>query len=151
MFVFFTNLCFLYLYRRARDSIHTEAVNKAIKNQCPNPLIGRIAPPVSASERRLPRKVRTTLTQLRSIHCSALQSYQLKIAKTITDICPECRGAPQTVLHLFSCPAHPTQLQPIDLWFNPIKAAKHLVTVPTFRHLPPLFLPPPRPPPEPPP
>ena len=138
-------------YKRARESIHTAAVQNSIRKQGPNPLIGRIAPPVSASERRLPRKFRTTLNQLRSIHCSALQSYQLKINKANSDTCPECRCAPQSVLHLFSCSAYPTQLTPIDLWYNPIKCAELLVNIPTFSHLPPLTISPPRPPPEPPP
>jgi hypothetical protein len=31
-------------YKRTRDSIHTAAVQSAIRNQSPNPLIGRIAP-----------------------------------------------------------------------------------------------------------
>ena len=138
-------------YKRARDSIHTSAVRDAVSKQSPNLLIGRIAPPVSDSEKRLPRIFRTTLTQLRSNHCSALKSYQFKINKTNSDICPECRGAPQSVLHLFSCPAYPTKLTPIDMWFNPIKCAELLITIPSFQHLPPLTIFPLRPPPEPPP
>jgi hypothetical protein len=129
------------------DSIHTEAVQKAIAEQGPNPLLGRIPPPVSVSERSLPCEVRITLSQLRSTHCSALKSYQKKIKIMNDDTCPESLSAPQTVLHLFMCPSHPIQLNPIDLWKNPVTMAKHLLTISTFGHLPPLiFLLPPPPP-----
>jgi hypothetical protein len=133
-------------YKRAIESIHTSAVRNAIKKQKINPLIGRIPPPVNVSEERLSRTFRTTLSQLRSTYCSALKSYQAKIRNTNDDTCPECNSAPQTVLHLFSCTAYPTQLKPIDLWHNPILIARLLISIPTFDHLPPLCLSPVAPP-----
>jgi hypothetical protein len=136
-------------YKRAIKTIHSDTVNLAKSQQAINPLIGRKPPAVSITERKLTRPFRTIMRQLRSTQCSLLRSYLLKIKAVNDDVCPECLSASQTVLHLFCCPAYPTTLTPIDLWYHPVDSAQFLVTLPTFRSLPPLDLPLPRPPPEP--
>jgi hypothetical protein len=139
------------LYKRTLNIIHSDAVKLAKSQQSVNPLLGRIPPPVSASEQRLTRPFRTVLRRLRSTHCSLLMSYKFKIKAATDDLCPQCQSASQSVLHLFQCPAFPTSLTPIDLWSHPVDIARYLVTLPAFRSLPPLVISPPRPPPEPPP
>ena len=138
-------------YKRTRDTIHTNAVQKAIRRQGPNRLLGCRPPAVADSERYLPRAFQTTLNQMRSDFCSALKSYQFFINKALDDICPECHGASQTVSHIFSCPSNPTSLRPIDIWRNPVAVAVFIATLPAFGHLPTLDPPRPPPPPEPPP
>jgi hypothetical protein len=138
-------------YNRTREAIHTKAVERAIRAQGPNRLLGHRPPIVADSERSLPRAFQTTLNQLRSDFCSALKSYQFFINRAIDDICPECQGASQTVSHIFSCPSFPTNLRPIDIWRNPVSVANFIGTLPAFDYLPPLVPVPPPPPPEPPP
>jgi hypothetical protein len=59
-------------YLRMRDSIHTNAVQKAIRALGPNRLLECKSPAVADSERSLPCVYQTTLNQLRSNFCSAL-------------------------------------------------------------------------------
>ena len=56
----------------------------------PNRLLGVSPPAVSASERRLPRAHRTTLSQLRSGFSSAMRDYRHRIGAEPTPECPEC-------------------------------------------------------------
>ena len=116
-----------------------------------NRVLQRPAPNISPSETALPRHYRTTLSQLRSGHCSRLNSYRHSIGIADTDLCPECSSAPQTTHHVFTCPAAPTSLSVGDLWHRPGEVARHLASLPSFASLPPLEVQEPRPPPEPPP
>ena len=96
------------------------------------------------------------LAQLRSGFCYHLKDYQFRTGKTQDETCPLCLISPQTVNHVFECPARPTQLIPNDLWTFPVDVASFLSSHPSFDVLPP---PPPppgrrrrgRPPPAPPP
>ena len=72
------------------------------------------------SESTLSRAERLTFAQLRSGQCHLLD-YQLKIVKSPTAICPECRYRWHTVEHHFTCDARPTNLTmrdygSIQLW-----------------------------------
>ena len=42
------------------------------------------------------------------------------------DICPDCNNTGHTTMHLFSCPAKPTDLQTSSLWTDPTEAAEFL-------------------------
>jgi hypothetical protein len=102
-------------YKRSLQAIHTEAVSIVKSKYSHNPLIQRPLPAVSASESSLPRIFQTTLLRLRSTYCSDLKSYKLKIRARNDDLCPSCPTTSQSVLHLFSCPAYPSTLTPLDL------------------------------------
>ena len=136
-------------YKRCINGIHTSVVSSC-KQKLVNKVLGTVPPDIDPSESTLPRRSRTTLTQLRSLHCNNLKSYQAKIGTSQDDICPICREAPHTTRHLFECPAAPTNLSVLDLWKKPQEAADFLRTLPDFNHLPvnpPLPPPPPEPPP----
>ena len=90
----------------------------------------------SASERRLPRAHRTTLSQLRSGFSSALRDYRHRIGAEPSPECPECEDPCHSVPHLFSCPARPTDLSLGDMWERPLEVARFLLSVPSFSHLP---------------
>ena len=136
-------------YKKTISQLHTSAVQDAILNSAPNPILGQIPPEIDPSELALPRHYRTTLSQLRSGHCPKLQSYLHKINAAPSPNCPSCPNTPtpETVEHLFSCPNNPTDLNPPDLWYQPSNVALFLSSHPSFPVLPPLQLPPPEPPP----
>jgi hypothetical protein len=119
-------------YKRTKDTIHANAVQKPIHSQGPNRLLGCRPPAVAESERFLPHAFQTTLNQMRSDFRSAQKSYQYFINKALDNICPGCQSASQTVTHLFSCPAHPTSLRPINIWNNLVAVASFIATLPVF-------------------
>ena len=137
--------------------VHTRVVEEAKSDLGVNKVLQAHPPPVDASERLLPRQIRTTLSQLRSGYCARLNSYRFKIGASGTSLCPDCNAAEESSSHIFDCPAHPTTLTKTDLWERPWNVAAHLVGVPAFADLPDPGPPPPRtrqnarPPPEPPP
>ena len=106
--------------------IHTEHVSKVISEYPNNKVLDDKPPEINKSELGLPRQARTKLSQLRSGYCPLLNSYLHSIGQSDTDICPDCRTAPQDTAHIFSCPANPTELQTIDLWENPLAVANFL-------------------------
>ena len=117
-------------------------MSRVIQNAAPNRVLGRPPPPISKAESSLPRITRTVLSQLRSGHCARLRDFQLRIGKSDNDICDDCELFPQTVNHLFNCPARPTTLGADDLWTNPREVAGHLRGFKAFDFLPPLGTPP---------
>ena len=145
-------------FRSTINQLHTNVVHSAIARSSVNRVLGTPPPRISPSESSLSRQTRAALAQLRSGHCSRLQDFQLRIGKVNDDTCPDCRLSSASVVHLFDCPAHPTNLAPTDLWTNPREVASFLSSLPAFSHLPAVApLPPPRqrrrgrPPAEPPP
>ena len=136
-------------YVRAKNSIHTSAVNSAIERRAVSPVLGIKPPDVSRSVSRLPRQTQRILSQLRSGFSTTLASYRHKLNSAISDLCPDCTSSPQTTRHLFECPANPTTLSVEDLWINPVTASTFLSSTSSFSSL---ALPaPPSPPPPPPP
>ena len=125
-----------------KNKLHTDIVDKSIRNRAPNRVLGVLPPPIDASEASLPRITRTSLSQLRSGHCARLKDYQLRIGKMNDNLCADCDLFPQTVNHLFDCPAHPTTLGPEDLWGNPRDVVDHLRNFQSFDFLPALGSPP---------
>ena len=133
-------------YEEVIKDLHTSAVQRALSAQGPNRVLGTSPPPISNTELALPRHYRTTLSQLRSGHCTLLRSYQARVGRAPDPMCPACHSEEQTTAHLFNCEETVTTLQPRDLWNRPCAVAEFLAGLP-FLELPPL----PRPPPEPPP
>ena len=131
----------------ARSTIHTRAVQDAIGSRRLNGVLSLAAPDVDHAEVDLPRVARTTLAQLRSGYCSALNTFQHRINQAPDTICPCCRQADHTTQHLFDCPEHPTDLVPLDLWQRPGEAVDFLITWPCFDRLH-RERPPPEPPPQ---
>ena len=135
-------------FPESKVDIHTEYVRKSLLAQGNNPLLHIPTPDVDQSESILPRHYRSTLSQLRSGHCNNLAAYLHRVGRSASPSCPLCSSGDQTVHHLFSCPASPSDLSIIDLWQKPTRVAAYLSSHPSFS-LPPLTLPRPRPPPAP--
>ena len=107
--------------------IHTEAVAATMAAQADNRVLGIPPPDVDKSKRRLPRRTRSLLSQLRSGHSSMLNSHIARIRKDPTlYICPDCNNQSHTTNHLFNCPSKPTDLTPTSLWTKPADAARFL-------------------------
>ena len=126
--------------------LHTEFVDSSIRARPLNRVLNLQPPDIAEEEIFLPRQYRSTLSQLRSGHCSALNSFRRVIRISETDACPSCNRSPHDTQHIFTCRDHPTTLGVSDLWDRPAEVADFLATLPFFR-----FGAPPRPPPEPPP
>ena len=109
-----------------RKEIHTAAVRDAIEARGSNRVLGEPAPETHEEE-KLPRGTRRVLSQLRVGVCHALNDFKHRVGQSETDICPCCEDGDvqevQTVQHIFECTAHPTDLEPIDLWRRPIAVA----------------------------
>ena len=109
--------------RKALQTIHSDAVNKAVKDKKNNIVLDGLPQPINDSEKDLTRKERATLAQLRSGYCKLLGSYQSRIKKDASlDVCADCGKTPHDVKHAFACPAHPTTLIPSDLWSKPVES-----------------------------
>ena len=111
------------IYKTKLKEIHTKSVASAISNQKNNKVLNIPAPPVHESEKELPRKTRSLLSQLRSGHSSFLNSYLHSINASDTDKCPKCQIETHTTEHLFNCTSNQTDLTPESLWTNPKNAA----------------------------
>ena len=99
------------------QAIHTDAVNKAVKDQRKNIVLDDLPHPIND----LTRKVRVILAQLRSGYCKPLGSYKSRIKKDASlNVCADCGKTPHDVKHLFAFPAHPTTLNPSGLWSKPM-------------------------------
>ena len=113
-------------YRRGIKAIHRTSVADAVQGYTPPVWLGGFPPPaptVSAAEKQLGRKARSTLAQLRSGYSSMLNSYVSRIDPTVANTCPSCQQGPHDTAHLFNCPAHPTQLKVDSLWTQPVAAS----------------------------
>ena len=98
-----------------------------IMEQKANKVLGTRAPPINQSEKSLPRKTRTTLSQLRSGYSSSLNSFLSRINPLeYEDTCPKCGQGPHDTPHLFNCLANPTASNPRILWEDPPAAAEFL-------------------------
>ena len=108
-------------------TLHTDAVNKAIKSHERNMVLDGRPPPKSKSEKALSRKERSTLAEPRSGYCGLLSSYKSRIMKDASlNVCADCCMTPHDVKHLFVCPAHPTTMTPSDLWSRPADVVREL-------------------------
>ena len=76
------------------------------------PVINWHPPPVSDTERRLPRVTRTILLQLRSGWSNTLNNCRARIIPGTSDSCPSRNQVPRDAVHIFNYPVKPTALQP---------------------------------------
>ena len=83
------------------QAIHSDAVNKAVKDQKKNIVLDSLPHPINDSEKDLTRKERATLAQLRSRYCKLLGYYKSRIKK---DACADCGKTPHDIKHLFALP-----------------------------------------------
>ena len=103
------------------QAIHTDAVNKASKDQKKNVVLDDLPHPINDSEKDLTRKEQATLAQLRSGYCKFICSHKSRIKKNASlNVCADCSKTPHDIKHLFACPAHPTILIPSNLWSKPM-------------------------------
>ena len=109
------------------QAIHTMAINQAVNSLIRNVVLDDRPPLINISEKKLTRKERTTIAQIRSGHCRLLSFYKSRISKDASlDVCADCGKTPHDVKHLFNCPAHPTTMTPSDLWNRPVDAIREL-------------------------
>ena len=107
------------------QSIHTAAVNKAVKDQDTNIVLDDLPHPINDSDKDLTRKERVTLAQLRSGYCRLLGSYKSRIKKDGSlNVCADCGKTPHDIKHLFVFPANLTTLIPSDLWRRPMDSIR---------------------------
>ena len=106
--------------KESLQNLHTHAVDSDIQLLGNNRVLKERPLPISDEEQRPNRRQRCTLSQLRSGHCHLLQDYKHMAFGKPNDICTDCGASPQDVRHLFVCKAHPTDLSPEDLWWNPV-------------------------------
>ena len=92
-------------YRSTIDQIHTRVVQESVASQSANRVLGTPAPRINKLESSLSHPTCAVLAQLRSGHCSRLQDYQYRINKVNSDVCTKCQTGPDSVSHLFDCPA----------------------------------------------
>ena len=108
-------------------TIHSEAVKAAIDKTPDNKVLNAPAPPINQDEKKLPRRTRTLLAQLRSGYSTLLQSFLSIINPAVhSPHCPKCNAIPHSTDHLFCCPMDPTNLTVHSLWEDPIAAASFL-------------------------
>jgi hypothetical protein len=107
-------------------TIHTTLVKNYLENRSPNAILQQIPPEINNNEETLPRKTRRTLAQLRANESPFLLSYMNKISSQThsSPYCPLCNGnIIHDTKHLFTCTSINTNLNPIDLWHNPLAVA----------------------------
>jgi hypothetical protein len=121
-------------YKHTMKTIYTNTVAEA-KRKLVNKVLDRAPPDIDSSEITLPRLTRTTLSQVRSLYCKELKSYQVMIGSSPNDLCPICRHASHTTKHLFQCPDAPTNLNLLSLWNNPHGTAYFLQSLSSFIYL----------------
>ena len=101
-------------------------VNTAIGNMNDNRVLNNRPPSINDEETLLPRRQRTTLSQLRSVDCKLLNSYKKRLKQSDSSSCPDCGMDTQDVPHLFDCMAHPNDLSPVNLWDKHIETIREL-------------------------
>ena len=108
------------------QALHTSFVNTKIGNMKDNRVLNNQLPSINDEETLLPRRQRTTLSQLRSGHCKLLNSYKKRLKQSDSSSCPNCGMDPHDVHHLFDCMAHPNDLSPVNLLDKPIETIRQL-------------------------
>ena len=80
------------------QAIHSDAVNRAVKDQKNNIVLDGLPHTVNDSEKDLTMKERATLAQLRSGYCKLLGSYKSRIKKDASlDVCADYGKTPHDV------------------------------------------------------
>ena len=115
-------------YKSGIKAIHSSSsMTEAILAQSDNRVLGARTPKINPNEKTLPRATHCTLSQLRSGHSPFLQEYLQRIKPNLhQDSCPDCGQSPHNTLHLFDCPAKPSDLDARILWEDPPAATEFL-------------------------
>ena len=71
--------------------LHSKFVRKSISKMRNNKVLNAPPPPISESEKKLPRSTRVKLAQLRSGYSKLLNSYMSRIDPEVRDVCPDCQ------------------------------------------------------------
>ena len=105
-------------YNNVKNRLHANFVHRAIDARQNRNILRCAASPVNTSDKRLPRAHLSTLAQLQSGYCSALNDNLVRVGRADSSACPECGADEHSPSHLFSCSTHPT-----DLWLRPSHVA----------------------------
>ena len=80
------------------QAIHSDAVNKAVKDQKKNIVLYGLPHPINDSEKHLTSKECATLAQLRFGYCKLLGSYKSRIKKDASlNVCADCGNTPHDI------------------------------------------------------
>ena len=74
-------------YRDTLKKIHTNVIAKLSTE---NAVLNAVPPEIDATEKRLTRIQRTTLSQLRSGSCKLLNNFKVMLGHAQSALCPEC-------------------------------------------------------------
>ena len=99
-----------------------------VRSQVSNKVLRAVPPPVDPAEQLLPLSYIFAVSHLHSGYFSRLQTKRHSVGWANDTNIP----------HLFSCPTHPTDLVPGDMWMAPLQVAQFLADLPQFANLPPL-------------
>ena len=108
------------------QALHASFVSTAIGNMKDNRVLNNRPPSINDEETLLPRRQRTTLSQLRSGHCKVLNSYKKRLKQSDSSSCPDCGMDPLDVPHLLDCMGLPNDRSPMNLWDKPIETIREL-------------------------
>ena len=125
-------------YDNVIKDFHHQTVQMAILNHPPNSILQDIPPEIDLVEKTFHKAHRTALSQLRSVYCKALNTFQNLLGPSIANTCPDCDGGEDhTTQHLFRCSAYPTDLCVGELWLRLDLVTHSLHFDPSFLSLPP--------------
>ena len=109
--------------KKSLQIIHQTVFQDAIESYKCCVVLGGRPPPVDKSEKQLPRPTRCTISQLRSEISVYLKSYLSILNPEVVDACSHCGASPHITRHIFDCTPKQTDLTPLSLWMDPVKAA----------------------------
>ena len=112
--------------KRGNIILHSKFVRKSISKMRNNKVLNAPPPPISESEKKLPRSTRVKLAQLRSVYSKLLNSYMSRIDPEVRDVCPDCQESQHDMKNLFECKKKPTHLTIDSLWLTTVEAASFL-------------------------
>ena len=111
--------------KRGNILLHSK-FSKSISKMRNNKVLNAPPPPISESEKKLPRSTRVKLAELRSGYSKLLNSYMSRIDPEVRDVCPDCQESLHDTKHLFECKKKPTHLTIDSLWLMSVEAASFL-------------------------
>ena len=114
----------------ARRLLQDQMIWEIVQSQAPNKVLWSVPPTVDPAEQLLPRSYWSALSLLLSGYCSLLS-----VDWADDPTCPDCHATDLTVTYLFSCPTHPTDLAPGDVWTAPLQVNQFLAGLPQFSDL----------------
>ena len=98
-------------------------LDQSINTRGQNKVLYDLPPEIHYSEKTLPRKPRSILSQLRSGYSTILNFYLSRIDEYIQNNYPDCQLSLNDKNHMFSCQEKSSTLTTRCLWEAPIEAA----------------------------